>query len=242
MLNAEAGRYSSDIDLFSDREEALFQVVTRDETSLGKSGLSVEWKRRDPAFYRAVVSAGGAATAIDWAVDSDYRFFPTERDEVFGYRLHATDLATNKILAAADRSEPRDILDLVTISETILPLGAVAWAAAEKSPGRSPDMIVGELRARAKLRQEQVDAENVRGPVDAGDLNNWLRRECGQALEWIGSIPPPFEFGLFINRGGAWGAPDFRREDHGNWRIHTGSTQAPGRVSGRPHPKFPARC
>lgn len=144
---------------------------------------------------------------------------------MFGYRLHTIDLATNKILAAADRCEPRDILDLVTISETILPLGVVAWAAAEKSPGRSPDMIVGELRARAKLRQEQVDAENVRGPVDAGDLNNWLRRECSQALEWIGSIPPRFDFGLFIDRNGAWGAPDFLREDPGNWRVHTGSRQ-----------------
>ena len=144
---------------------------------------------------------------------------------MFGYRLHTIDLVTNKILAAADRSEPRDILDLVAISESILPLGAVAWAAAEKSPGRSPDMIVGELRARAKLRQEQVDAENVCGPVDAGDLNNWLRRECSQALEWIGSIPPRFDFGLFIDRNGAWGAPDFLREDPGNWRVHTGSRQ-----------------
>lgn len=76
MLNAEGGRYSSDTDLFPDREEALFRVVRLDGASLGKSGLSVEWTRRDPAFCRAVVSESGAATAIDWAVDSDYRFFP----------------------------------------------------------------------------------------------------------------------------------------------------------------------
>ncbi len=68
-------------------------------------------------------------------VDSDYRFFPTIKDEMFGYILHPVDLATNKVMAAAGRRELRDLVDLVTIHEAILPLGAVTWAAVEKSSG-----------------------------------------------------------------------------------------------------------
>jgi len=37
-------------------------------------------------------------------------------------------------MTAAGRREVRDLVDLVTIHETILPLGAVVWAAVEKSP------------------------------------------------------------------------------------------------------------
>jgi hypothetical protein len=35
------------------------------------------------------------------------------RDDVFGYMLHPVDLAANKIMAAAGRREPRDIVDAV---------------------------------------------------------------------------------------------------------------------------------
>ena len=38
--------------------------------------------------------------------------------------LHPVDLGMNKVMAAAGRRELRDIVDLVTIHETILPLGA----------------------------------------------------------------------------------------------------------------------
>jgi hypothetical protein len=35
--------------------------------------------------------------------------------------LHPADLATNKVMAAAGRREVRDLVDVVTIHETILP-------------------------------------------------------------------------------------------------------------------------
>ena len=76
------------------------------------------------------------ATHLEWVVDAEYRFFPVMRDDTFGYVLHPVDLATNKVMAAAGRRELRDIVDLVTVHETILPLGAVVWAAVEKSVAR----------------------------------------------------------------------------------------------------------
>jgi hypothetical protein len=46
---------------------------------------------------------------LEWVADSDFRFFPTIRDETFGYIPHPVDLATNKVAAAYGRREPRDI-------------------------------------------------------------------------------------------------------------------------------------
>lgn len=59
---------------------------------------------------------------------------------------HPADLAVNKVMAAAGRRELRDIVDLVTIHETIMPLGAVIWAAVEKSPGFTPEGQIAEIR------------------------------------------------------------------------------------------------
>ncbi len=223
VLNVDTDRFSDDIDLFSDRKEDLDRVAGWDENSLRQAGLSVKWHRRNDTFRRALVGTDRDSTRMDWSFDSDYRFFPTERDEIFGYRLHPVDQATNKIIAAVDRIETRDILDLKTIAKSILPLGPVAWAAAEKTPGRSPDMIIQELRRRAVLRQVQIDEENLVRMVDAGDLNNWLRAECDRAQKWIGSIPPQFDFGLFVDPHGTPCAPDFGNLDPGNCRIHTGA-------------------
>ncbi len=88
----------------------------------------------------------GENTRLEWLADSDYRFFPTAADDKFGWVLHPVDLATNKVAAAYGRREPRDIVDLITIHENILPLGAVIWAAADKSPGFTPEGIINEIR------------------------------------------------------------------------------------------------
>ena len=47
------------------------------------------------------------------------------RAETFGYVLHPVDLAMNKVMAATGRREVRDLVDLVMIHHSILPLGAV---------------------------------------------------------------------------------------------------------------------
>ena len=40
----------------------------------------------------------GLSTRLEWVLDSDFRFFPTQRDDIFGYVLHPVDLATNKAI------------------------------------------------------------------------------------------------------------------------------------------------
>ena len=88
------------------------------------------------------------------------------RDETFGYVLHPVDLALNKVMAAAGRREVRDLVDLVTIHETILPLGAVIWAAVEKSPGFTPEGLIAEIRRNANYPAAEWRALITTGPLD----------------------------------------------------------------------------
>jgi len=67
------------------------------------AGLQVRWQRREPTFYQALISGGDETTKLEWVVDSDFRFFPTIRDDEFGYVLHPVDLAANKVMTAAGR-------------------------------------------------------------------------------------------------------------------------------------------
>ena len=65
---------------------------------------------------------------------------------MFGYMLHPVDLAMNKAMAAAGRRALRDLVDLTTIYATVLPLGAVLWAAVEIAPGFTPEGLLAEIR------------------------------------------------------------------------------------------------
>jgi hypothetical protein len=84
---------------------------------LTERGFASQWLRREPGIHAAIIGKAGEDTRLEWARDSDFRFFPAVRDDLFGYRLHMFDLAANKALAAGGRREPRDVLDLITIHE-----------------------------------------------------------------------------------------------------------------------------
>jgi hypothetical protein len=127
-LNRETPRFSQDIDLFNDREEQVEAAAETDAAALRAAGYQVSWVRRLSMIFTAAVEKDGDVTRLEWVVDSDYRYFPTVRDDQFGFVLHPVDLALNKMMAAAGRREVRDIVDLPTIHEKILPLGALVWA------------------------------------------------------------------------------------------------------------------
>jgi hypothetical protein len=148
-LNQNTARYSGDIDIFHDREERVATAALHDVNVLEVAGYRVTWLRQLPLLYTVEVTQGDASTRLAWVVDNDYRFFPTMCDETFGYVLQPIDLVMNKVMAAAGRREVRDIVDLVMIHGTILPLGAVIGAAVEKSPGFTPEGLIAEIRRNA---------------------------------------------------------------------------------------------
>jgi hypothetical protein len=112
-LNLKAPRYSGDIDFFHDREERVTQAAAQDSAILQEHGFSLKWLRREMGICSVLVTRGEETTKLEWVLNSDFRFFPVQRDELFGYVLQPIDLDTHKIMAAARRREPRDIIDLV---------------------------------------------------------------------------------------------------------------------------------
>jgi hypothetical protein len=194
-------RFSYDIGLFHDRELAMQAAVEADAAALIQSGFQIEWTRRFPAIFSAVVRDGEDGTVLEWVVDSAYRFFPALRDELFGYVLHPADIATNKALAAAGRREPRDIVDLLDIHERYLPLGSVVWAASAKDPGLSPEGIIAEIRRNARYQQADYDRVMSEAPIEAAATAVALRTALDAADEFVRTMPAGKEGLLFLRDG-----------------------------------------
>jgi hypothetical protein len=141
------------------------------------------------------------ATHLEWATDSDFRFFPAVQDDLFGYVLHLADIATNKALAAAGRREPRDVADLLLLHERYLPLGAIAWAAVAKYPGFTPEGLLAEIRRTARYQQADYDRLASEAPVDAGRMSRMLLQALGAADAFVRAMPSGKEGMLFIEEG-----------------------------------------
>jgi hypothetical protein len=218
-LNRVAPRYSADIDIFHDREEGVASAALDDAQALTAAGYAVYWQRQLPLVYTAEVTHEGSSTRLEWVVDSDYRFFPTMRDEMFGYVLHPIDLAMNKVMAAAGRRELRDIVDLVTIHQTILPLGALIWAAVEKSPGFTPEGLIAEIRRNANYPAAEWRALQSSEPLDPKDVLARLRAALVDAEAFVGRMPTD-QLGLLFLENGKAVQPDPDRLNQ--YRTHAG--------------------
>lgn len=181
VLNApdDSSRFSRDFDLFHDAVEDLTAHSARDVATLRAAGFEVtllerkkEWQ--EPASFRqALVQRGDERVTLDWAHDSAWRFFPIEKDETLGWRLHLFDIAANKALALAARSETRDYIDILDLARRY-PLEAILWAACGKDPGYSPLYLLKMMRRFAK--------------IDPGELNKIKALDLdpiAMKMEWM---------------------------------------------------------
>ena len=206
-LNRAAPRYSSDIGVFHDRQERVAQAALNDASILQAANFSVAWLRQLPMIYTAGVTKDDEGTRLEWVVDSDYRFFPTMRDDLFGYVLHPVDLAMNKVMAAAGRRELRDLVDLVTIEETILPLGPLIWAAVEKSPGFTPEGLIAEIRRNSNYPIAEWLQLISSEPLDPKEISRRLRTALDEAEAFVLRMPTD-KAGLLFLRDGHVVQPD----------------------------------
>ena len=167
VANREGPRFSGDIDIFQDSENRL------------------------AAAAKALAESGGFGETmqLDWVADSAFRFFAAQRDDLFGYVLHPVDLATNKAAAAADRREPRNIVDLVTIHENILPLGAVICAAVGRFPGQSPEEMLADITRHSRFTAEEFRVLATERPIDVPGLHRRIRSMIESAERFISRIP-----------------------------------------------------
>jgi len=188
-LNRTGPRFSRDIDIFQDSEERLVTAAEADAAALVEAGLKLSWGKVQTGKRQAQIEGLGETMQLEWVADSDFRFFPAQQDELFGYVLHPVDLATNKASAAADRREPRDIVDLVTIHESILPLGAVICAAVGRFPGLSPEEMLAEITRHSRFTAEEFRVLATEHPLNAADLHRRIRSMIEDAESFIAQIP-----------------------------------------------------
>jgi hypothetical protein len=228
-LNRGALRFSADINVFQDRQERVVEAALEDAATLQTAGYTVDWLRQAPTIYTAAVTKDDSGTRLEWVVDSDYRFFPTIRDEMFGYILHPVDLAANKVMAAAGRHELRDLVDLVTIHETILPLGAVVWAAVDKSPGFTPEGLIAEIRRNMHypaLEWLKVDSTE---PLNPKYITAQLLSALDEAAAFVAAMPTE-KAGLLFLRDGRVMQPDPARL--ADYQTHGGARHGQWPTSG----------
>jgi hypothetical protein len=156
-LNAsEPIRWSVDVDVFHDVEDAVIRASEADMATLLGAGYAIQREIWTPTFRRAWVARGEEGVKLEWGQDSAWRFFPIQRDAVLGWRLHRFDAITNKALALGGRSETRDLVDLVANAEAF-PLHVVIWAACAKDPGYSPLLLLNQMQ-----RNSRVDIAELR--------------------------------------------------------------------------------
>jgi len=200
-LNMNALRLSEDIDIFNDSEARAAEAASAGSKSLLAAGFKITWLRRTGGTHTLLAERDGETTKLEWVADSDFRFFPAIADPVFGYTLHPIDLATNKVIAAGNRRELRDLVDLVTIHDTILPLGAAVWAAVEKSPGFTPEGLIAEIRRNMHYPLEAWDALASEAPLDAKAILQRLRAALDDAEAFVVRMPTDKVGRLFLRDG-----------------------------------------
>ncbi len=188
-INRDGPRLSKDIDIFHAREVDVALAAETDVSILLSHGFKVEWRRRQPGIFTATVALDRDETHLDWVADSDFRYFPAVADPDFGFVLHIADLAVNKLMAAAGRREARDVVDLLTIHDKHLSLGAVAWAALVVAPGFTPETLVAEIRRNARYRDDDFERLAATAEIDAGDVRKRLTAALDAAEIFMKAMP-----------------------------------------------------
>ena len=191
-LNAllSAPRKSRDIDLFHDTEEALAETWFTDRHLLEEKGYDIKVLREAPSFVEALVSCGSNRTAMQWARDSAFRFFPLIEDDFIGLSLHPFDLATNKILAMAGRLEVRDWVDVLNCDRQLQPFGYLVWAACGKDPGYNPNSL---LSSAQRLHYSGIEIKTLEfegNAPDASVLGAQWHGALNAASQIFGLLPP----------------------------------------------------
>jgi hypothetical protein len=201
-IKRQGPRFSDDIDIFRDSVARQERAVKADEAVLAASGYRIMWPpNQRTGKHEATIEKDGEQMQLEWVTDSAFRFFPTQPDELFGYVLHPVDLATNKAAAAADRRVPRDVVDLVTIHENILPLGAVVAAACGKFIGTTPEEMLAEITRHSRFTAEEFQALATEQPIDVRDLHRRIRGMIEDAESFIAKLPSDAVGVIFMDGG-----------------------------------------
>jgi hypothetical protein len=216
-------RYSADLDLFHDTMYDVGQSADQDAVVLTQNGYEFEWSLQQPNLRRAQVKRGDEAFKLEWCHDSAFRFFPVQPDAELGFCLHPADLATNKALALASRSEIRDFIDILFLHETYLSLGAICWAAAGKDQGYTPRSLLDFAKRHMKFREEDLSRESLAKPVSLIALKEAWLQAADQAERLFARLPLAEVGCLYLTPSFAPMTPDPSGPDFSSAIRHYGS-------------------
>ena len=206
--DASSRRESNDIDFFHETDEAVTLSATLDIGVLQQNGFSVNTLISQPSFVRVVVSAGRAnsdnqSLKLEWVRDTAFRFFPVIEDADLGFRLHDVDLAVNKCLALANRSEVRDIIDLLQLQDTTISIASACWAACGKDPGFTPALLFDCMRRHSIIRPEQLAAEKLSWEISAVELKRTWISQLENAEQKLAQYTPTDLGCIYLDRSGS---------------------------------------
>lgn len=177
-------RYSNDLDFFHNAADAANQSFAADAGVLRTHGYEVHAIAEHRGFVSAVVRRDGESTILDWAHESAWRFLPLVNVPGGGVMLHPIDLAINKLVALANRREPRDVVDAIFADAHILPFPALVWAVVEKNPGLNPSSYLEQFRRRT-LTPEDAAYLRFTGAYSVADAAQHFRRMIAAADVFI---------------------------------------------------------
>ena len=229
----DSPRYSDDMDIFHDAEQGVAAAAGADAAVLMQEGFEVERLVDRSGFQRALVSRGGQSLRLEWVLDSAFRFFPVQRDEEFGWRLHLADLATNKVLALAGRWKARDFVDTLYLENSFAPLGLLAWAAAGKDPGLTPMLILEQANRFNRLEPQALQTVLGAGSLDFVAMKTRWRESVEAARELVMALPSEQVGALYLDGAGRPVDPRKVREAQPHYPSLGGALP---RIAGNPEP------
>ena len=205
VLNEHTARLSDDLDIFHDTEDAIEDACRKDILALERDGLEVVVDLDVRGCVEARVrDERRMETIVQWMPETRMRFFPLVPDPLWGLRLHKSDLAVNKTIAASSRFKTRDMVDMVLIRKTFCPLGPLFLAASIKLGKLAPLALVDMARQRAAgtRNDELEEMRTVLGGMDPGDTKKSAFDALDAAEEFLTHLPDPMLGGLPVNRDG----------------------------------------
>ncbi len=170
----------------------------------------------------SVVHREKESTVLDWAHESSWRFLPLVPIEGGGVMLHPIDLAINKLVALANRREPRDVVDVIFADVHILPFPALVWAVVEKNPGLNPASYLEQFRRRT-LTPEDAAYLRFTGAYSVEDAALHFRRMIAET-DAFNAANTHREPGALLQdrRSGEFFLPQ-SEDDWANTREHRGA-------------------
>jgi hypothetical protein len=221
-LGADGQRYSDDLDFFHAAADAANRSFLVDAAVLRHEGYDVQIVAEHRGFVSAVVRRGDDSTILDWAHESAWRFLPLVANDGGGLMLHPIDLAINKLIALANRREPRDVVDVIFADTHILPFPALVWAVVEKNPGLNPASYLEQFRRRT-ITPEDAAYLRFSGTYSVEDAAAHFRRMIADADAFISEHTQREPGVLFQDRRtGAFFLPR-SAEDWAHTREHRGA-------------------